>query len=87
MIFLLSGGKIAIREFNRPEDVDALPEKCIVNCTGLGAMKIFGDNDLVPVSGQLCFLIPQPELDLQGQYVRRLLYPEKRWYHAWRKSH
>ncbi|MFO7823300.1 MAG: FAD-dependent oxidoreductase [Cyclobacterium sp.] len=60
--FLLAGGKIAIREFNRPEDVDALPEKCIVNCTGLGALKIFGDNDLVPVSGQLCFLIPQPEL-------------------------
>ncbi|SEI91668.1 Glycine/D-amino acid oxidase [Cyclobacterium xiamenense] len=60
--FLLAGGKLEIKEFGRPEDVDALPEKCVVNCTGLGAMKVFGDNDLVPVSGQLCFLIPQPEL-------------------------
>jgi hypothetical protein len=60
--FLLAGGKIEVKEFDRPEDIDALPEKCIFNCMGLGAKKIFGDEDLVPVSGQLCFLIPQPEL-------------------------
>ncbi|SHN30857.1 Glycine/D-amino acid oxidase [Cyclobacterium lianum] len=64
--FLLAGGKIDIHEFHRPEDVDALPEKCIVNCTGLGAKKIFGDDDLLPVSGQLCFLIPQPELSYRA---------------------
>lgn len=64
--FLLAGGKLEIKEFNRLEDVDALPETCIVNCTGLGAMKLFGDNDMVPVSGQLCFLIPQPELNYRA---------------------
>ncbi|WP_209329317.1 FAD-dependent oxidoreductase [Lunatimonas salinarum] len=60
--FLLAGGKIEIKTFMKPEDVDALPHKCVVNCTGLGAQEIFGDEELMPVSGQLCFLIPQPEL-------------------------
>ncbi|WP_158859356.1 FAD-dependent oxidoreductase [Lunatibacter salilacus] len=60
--FLLAGGKIEFKDFKKPEDVDALPQKCVVNCTGLGSQEIFGDNDLMPVSGQLCFLIPQPEL-------------------------
>ncbi|MDN3690283.1 FAD-dependent oxidoreductase [Cyclobacterium jeungdonense] len=71
--FLLTGGKLEIKEFNRIEDVDSLPEKCIVNCTGLGSMKLFGDEDMLPVSGQLCFLIPQPELNyranMSGVYV------------------
>jgi D-amino-acid oxidase len=60
--FLLAGGKIQNKDFKKPEDVDALPFSCIVNCTGLGAQEIFGDEELMPVSGQLCFLIPQPEL-------------------------
>ncbi|MCC5939322.1 MAG: FAD-dependent oxidoreductase [Lunatimonas sp.] len=60
--FLLAGGKIEVRTFTKPEDVDALPHSCIVNCTGLGSQEIFGDEELMPVSGQLCFLIPQPEL-------------------------
>jgi len=60
--FLLAGGKIEFRDFKKPEDIDALPQKCVVNCTGIGAQEIFGDENLMPVSGQLCFLIPQPEL-------------------------
>ncbi len=64
--FLLAGGKIQVKEFKKPEDVDALPFSCIVNCTGLGAQEIFGDEELMPVSGQLCFLIPQPELNYRA---------------------
>lgn len=64
--FLLAGGKIEIKTFQKPDDVDALPQKCIVNCTGLGAQEIFGDEELMPVSGQLCFLIPQPELNYRA---------------------
>ncbi|MGF1635699.1 MAG: FAD-dependent oxidoreductase [Cyclobacteriaceae bacterium] len=60
--FLLQGGHLKIKTFDSPEDIDALKEKCIVNCTGLGAQEIFGDEELLPVSGQLAFLIPQPEL-------------------------
>jgi D-amino-acid oxidase len=61
--FQAFGGKIYIREFKRPEDVDALPEGCVVNCTGLGAREIFGDEELTPIAGQLSFLIPQPEIN------------------------
>lgn len=56
------GGKIHVREFKRLEDVDALAENCIINCTGLGAKELFGDKELTPVAGQLSFLIPQPEI-------------------------
>ena len=41
----------------------ALPEPVILNCTGLGAAKIFGDQELMPIKGQLTVLLPQPEID------------------------
>jgi glycine/D-amino acid oxidase-like deaminating enzyme len=34
-----------------------------MNCTGLGAGKLFNDQELTPVKGQLIFLLPQPEVD------------------------
>jgi len=61
--FMSFGGKIAIREFKSLEDVDALPEKCVVNCTGLGSMELFGDSTMMPIAGQLSFLIPQPDFN------------------------
>ena len=33
-----------------------------MNCTGLGAKALFGDEELTPVKGQLTFLLPQPEI-------------------------
>jgi len=33
-----------------------------VNCTGLGAKDLFGDQELVPLKGQLTVLVPQPEV-------------------------
>jgi len=56
------GGRIAIRTFDTPRDLMSLPEQVIVNCTGLGAKKLFGDEELVPVKGQLTVLVPQPEV-------------------------
>ena len=35
----------------------------VVNCTGLGAKALFGDDELIPIKGQLCVLVPQPEVD------------------------
>lgn len=61
--FLKYGGDVVIKEFKTLEDVDALPEKCIVNCTGLGSKALFNDDNLMPISGQLSFLIPQPEFN------------------------
>jgi D-amino-acid oxidase len=61
--FLAFGGKIVIKTFNSLEDVDALSEKCIVNCTGLGSKALFNDENMMPVAGQLSVLIPQPEFN------------------------
>ena len=61
--FLAFGGKISIREFHSLEEVDSLPEPCVMNCLGLGAREVFGDENLIPVAGQLSFLLPQPELN------------------------
>lgn len=59
----IAGGQIAIRDFEDPARIAALPESLVFNCTGLGARALFGDEQLVPVSGQLEILMPQPEID------------------------
>lgn len=61
--FMSFGGKILIKEFKSLEDIDALPEKCVINCTGLGSKALFNDENMTPVAGQLSFLIPQPEFN------------------------
>ncbi len=60
--FLRFGGRIVIRRFDTPRDLMSLDEPVIVNCTGLGSKALFGDEELVPVKGQLSLLIPQPEV-------------------------
>jgi D-amino-acid oxidase len=43
----------------------------IVNCTGLGSNALFGDQELMPIKGQLAIILPQPEVDyimIQGDY-------------------
>ena len=59
---LMAGGKIRLRRFATPGDLDGLPEKLIFNCTGIGARDLFGDLELHPVRGQLAVLQPQREV-------------------------
>jgi glycine/D-amino acid oxidase-like deaminating enzyme len=59
----LAGGRVVVRELASREQVRELPEPVVVNCTGLGAKALFGDEELEPVKGQLTFLLPQPEVD------------------------
>ncbi|HUB79896.1 MAG TPA: FAD-dependent oxidoreductase [Bryobacteraceae bacterium] len=61
--FELAGGRIVIREFGSPREVAALRETLIFNCTGLGARTLFADTSMLPIKGQLVFLLPQPEVD------------------------
>jgi glycine/D-amino acid oxidase-like deaminating enzyme len=61
--FQLAGGRIVLREFHSPGELTALRENLIFNCTGLGARTLFGDTGLLPIKGQLVFLLPQPEVD------------------------
>lgn len=59
---LAFGGQIVIRRFETTRDVMALSENLIVNCTGLGAKALFGDDELIPLKGLLVLLPPQPEV-------------------------
>ncbi len=61
--FLLAGGHIVVREFHDVPSLLSLPEPLVVNCTGLGARALFGDEELIPAKGQLVVLLPQPEVD------------------------
>ncbi len=57
--FLIAGGKIETREFHTPQEIAALPEPVAVNCTGYAARALWNDESIVPVRGQIAWLIPQ----------------------------
>lgn len=63
--FTSIGGKIEVKEFFTTDDFAKLPEKTLINATGLGSKKLLGDNKMVPIRGQLTFLMPQPEINYQ----------------------
>lgn len=60
--FLLEGGRIERAEFHSPSEFDRLSQKVIVNATGYGARALWKDESIVPVRGQIAWLIPQPEV-------------------------
>lgn len=60
---VLFGGRIVVRKFDTPRDLMSLQEPVILNCTGLGAKALFGDDELVPLKGQLTVLVPQAEVN------------------------
>jgi glycine/D-amino acid oxidase-like deaminating enzyme len=63
-----SGGRIEQRGFSHREEIAALPQPIVFNCTGLGSGALFGDMAVLPVRGQLVVLRPQPQVtyNLQG---------------------
>jgi glycine/D-amino acid oxidase-like deaminating enzyme len=61
--FMTAGGKILVRDFAGARELMTLNETLIFNCTGLGARDLFQDLELIPIRGQLTFLLPQPEID------------------------
>jgi len=61
--FMLFGGHLVIRKFDSPRELATLGEPIIINCTGLGARDLFGDQELVPLKGQLVVMVPQPEVN------------------------
>jgi len=61
--FYQAGGKYVIQDFTDKEELLALPEPVIFNCTGLGARQLFNDKELTPAKGQLVFMPPDPAID------------------------
>lgn len=59
--FLLRGGRIVRRAFASRAEILTLPESTICNCMGLGAQAIWPDPQLVPVRGQINWLLPRQE--------------------------
>jgi glycine/D-amino acid oxidase-like deaminating enzyme len=66
--FRLAGGRIEHREFHDPRQLADLPEKVVINCTGYGARALWRDESVVPVRGQIAYLIPQPDFDYALAY-------------------
>jgi D-amino-acid oxidase len=67
--FLAAGGRIERREFHDPSELGQLKEKVVINCPGYGARALWKDDSIVPVRGQIQWLIPQPEVTY-GVYYR-----------------
>jgi D-amino-acid oxidase len=61
--FYIAGGRVRVKRFSDVREVAHLPHPTIVNCTGLGAHELFGDQNLYPIRGQLTVLEPQPDVD------------------------
>ena len=61
--FLLAGGRFVRREFHAPAELASLPQKVVINCPGYAARELWKDDSVVPVRGQIGWLIPQPEVD------------------------
>jgi glycine/D-amino acid oxidase-like deaminating enzyme len=62
MGFLASGGSVKLREIAHASDLFELKEDTIVNATGYGARKLFDDDSVIPIRGQIARLIPQQEV-------------------------
>lgn len=66
--FLVEGGKIEHVEFHSPSELSQLPQKVVINATGYGARALWQDESIVPVRGQIAWLIPQPEVNYGVMY-------------------
>jgi hypothetical protein len=66
--FYAMGGKMEVREFHAPSEFTQLKQKVVINCTGYGARTLWKDESLVPVRGQIAWLVPQPEVTYGVNY-------------------
>jgi D-amino-acid oxidase len=66
--FLIEGGKIERVEFHSPSDLVQVAQRVVINATGYGARALWNDESIIPVRGQIAWLIPQPEVNYAVQY-------------------
>ena len=77
--FLANGGVMETFVMQDKSDFAAIDERTIINCTGYGARALLADDSIIPVRGQTCKLMPQPELDYGFYYNSRhvAVYPRR----------
>jgi glycine/D-amino acid oxidase-like deaminating enzyme len=73
----IAGVPIEVRAFDEAKELLALPESVIVNCTGLGAKDLFGDEELVPIKGQLTVLLPEEEVIYATMAPELYMFPRR----------
>jgi len=73
----IAGGRVEVRELRSIAEVQALAERLVFNCTGLGAKALFGDGELTPIRGQLTFLLPQPEVTYATGYENTYMFSRR----------
>jgi len=71
--FLVEGGKLEHMEFHSPSDLSQLSQRVVINATGYGARALWNDESIVPVRGQIAWLIPQPEVNYGVQYKNLII--------------
>ena len=71
--FLSAGGQIETREFHTPADLAPLAQPVIINCTGYAARQLFSDESIIPIRGQIGWLVPQPEVRYNLYYQDLIL--------------
>lgn len=69
--FLIAGGRIETREFHSPQELTTLPQPIVVNCPGYAGRALWSDESIIPVRGQIAWLIPQ-ENTQYGLYYKGL---------------
>lgn len=75
--FTSGGGQMVRRRIHSPAELEALPERLVFNCTGLGSRELFGDAQLQPVRGQLVWLEPQPGIDYSWSGSGGYMFPRE----------
>jgi glycine/D-amino acid oxidase-like deaminating enzyme len=75
--FHLAGGSVVLQEYHDPSQVAAMREPVVVNCTGLGARSLFSDQELLPIKGQLTYLLPQPEVNYMALAGDLYMFPRR----------
>jgi len=57
--FEAAGGRFVHADFKGVKDLKQIAEPVVMNCTGFASKGLFGDESLVPVRGQIAWLLPQ----------------------------
>ena len=70
--FRAMGGRIVQAEFGTQEELTQVPGNVIVNCSGIGARSLTGDDTLTPVRGQIAWMPAQSDR-LYGIYHRGVM--------------
>ena len=77
----LAGVPVEIREFSDPKELQSLPQPVIVNCTGLGAKALFGDEELIPDQRAAHDFAARGRRNIRHFAARTLYVSAPRWNH------